>query len=179
LITRRPLGHSSWIVADRTVRTVTDGAANSLASVRAGTAGRLLPIARRAVSVVIGLVGLIFVVVSIPLTVSEHWTLTTGTIQTCQSRIVRSPSSSTGHILQTCTVAWTDGGVRHSASVDFGQARLVNGQQTQVRVHGDSATAPSPGWAGPAVLAGGLVLVAAGVVEIRGRHRRARRAFAG
>jgi hypothetical protein len=81
LITSRPLGHFSRIVGDRTVRSVTDSAANSLVSVR-------------------------------------------------------------------------------------------------VRVHGGNAAAPSPGWAGPAVLAGGLLLVAAGgVVEIRGRRRRARRAF--
>jgi hypothetical protein len=127
---------------------------------------------RRLAGIVVALVGVIFLVIGILEISSQSWTLTTATVQSCTPRIVTSNSGSGRiHTDYYCQVSWQDGGASHTATIDLGTKTKNVGQSQQLRVHGDSAAVPTPGWLGWVFGGLGILLLASGVWLVWPRRR--------
>lgn len=109
--------------------------------------------------IVPALVGVIFAVIGIGLTLSQNWDPAIGTVGSCTPRIVRTANSSgTSH--QICQVDWQVDGVAHSAEVDLGTGSPpAPGQSVDLRVNGNLVAVAQPAWVGPATLAAGVLLL--------------------
>jgi hypothetical protein len=125
---------------------------------------------RRVGGLIIGVVGIIFLVSGLSLILSQNWTRTTGTVQSCTARLIHTGTSS--HSQQDCTVTWRDGNVSHTSTVTVGVKPRYPGQSVPLRVHGDTAAEPTPRWEGWVVGGAGLVLFGTGVVLVWPRRNR-------
>ncbi|MDT5028508.1 MAG: hypothetical protein QOE61_4934 [Micromonosporaceae bacterium] len=124
---------------------------------------------RRIVPVVLGLVGLIFLIDGGWLLLSQHWAHATGTVGACTARIVPNGTNGGSRTEQTCEVTWQLNRQSHASSIDVG-LDVVSGRHVELRVNGDNAVLATPVWVGAATAAGGLALVVvAGAVFARQR----------
>jgi hypothetical protein len=132
----------------------------------------LVRLVRRVGGVIASLVGLVFAVVGVFLIVSSGWASTTGEVQSCHSQLVQTGTRhSTNHVQQNCVVSWEADGRSHSATLTYNGARVAVGQQTPLKVNGDSAATPSPKWEGYVVAGVGIALLVGGGLVIFKRPR--------
>ncbi len=132
----------------------------------------LFRIFRLAGAVIAGLVGIIFVAVGIGLIISHNWTVVSGTVQSCSVSHVTHTNGSSLRVDRTCVMTWQVDGQQHTGTVDFGNTQIATGQTKTLRAHGDSAVLPTPTWAGYAIGALGLALIALAVFVLFRRRRR-------
>jgi hypothetical protein len=133
----------------------------------------LVRLVRRVGGVIAALVGLVFAVVGVFLIVSSGWASATGEVRSCRSQLVQTGTKhSSSHAQQNCVVSWEAEGRSHTATLTFTGARVAVGQQTPLKVNGDTAATPSPKWEGYVVAGVGIVLLVGGGLAIFNRRLR-------
>jgi hypothetical protein len=126
---------------------------------------------RRFAPVLLGLVGLIFLIVGVWQLFSLTWTQTTGTVGACTTRLVQSATGNGKISEQVCQVTWQADGQAHTANITV-SLETGTGQEIDLRVKGNNAVVASPPWlgAGTTVLA---LLLSGTAIALTLRSRRA------
>jgi len=124
----------------------------------------------RLAPIVLGIVGLIFLVSGVFSLLNQGRTPVTGTVGTCTTRVSHSANNS-HTTAYTCDVTWQAAGQTRTTSINLGAGPFHAGQSVALRVHGGTVAVATPWWvgAGETALGGVLVLVAAILVVRRRR----------
>lgn len=113
---------------------------------------------RRFAPVLIGLVGLVFLIVGVWQLFSLTWSQATGTVGACTTRLVPKATGNGQTSEQVCQVTWQADGQTHTANVTVSRD-TGTGQEITLRVKGDNALVATPLWLGAGAAVLGLLLL--------------------
>ncbi|MEV6349605.1 hypothetical protein [Actinoplanes sp. NPDC051851] len=119
-----------------------------------------LRVFRRVASVVLGLVGLVFVVVGVVQVAGQSWDDATGTVKSCT--VEGAQSSAVGakaRIYHRCEVTWDAGDGTKTSTLEVDEDEAVAGWIIDLKVNDDTAIIPSPSWLAYSTALVGLALV--------------------
>jgi len=124
---------------------------------------------RRFAPILLGAVGLVFLIIGIVQLASQSWAATTGTVGACSTHIDR--TGTTRRTIETCDVTWTADGRTQTLPITVNNG-TVTGDTVDLRVSGDTVAVATPWWIGGAMTALGLILDAAAITMlIRSRRQ--------
>ena len=103
------------------------------------------------------------------------WETVTGHVDSCTSRAVTDDNGMKG-FQYTCVVSWVQGGAHHTASdIRFDERYDLSvperGSEVELRVSGDQAVLSDVDTVAPLIIAGGVLVILAGIGSARIRRR--------
>jgi hypothetical protein len=126
---------------------------------------------RRFAPILIGAVGLVFLIIGIVQLASQGWVATTGTVGACTTRIDH--TGTTRRMVEVCDVTWTADGRTQTLPITVNNG-TVTGDTIDLRVSGTTVVVATPRWIGGAMTALGLILDAVAITMLVRSRRQPR-----